>query len=217
MRDLSQRFATLGEELVRCTEACSGITLEPQRGIVPRCLIFEVVSRTDSAGCAVVGLNPGHAPERERQYYVQHGLTYDSLVSYWSAHGKSHRYAVLLRRFLDAAELTGPILWTELAKCESSGTTLPPLQTFRCCVTKFLERELSILPKDWPLIGVGRASFNALAFRFGSRPVIGVPHPTGSYGHFGRLFGKDGLRTVVATEVRAALGGAGAVWLDGAA
>jgi hypothetical protein len=216
VHDLLRQFAALGAELVECKEGCAGISLEPQRGTIPRCLVFETADRAGPVGCAVVGLNPGQAPDRERQYYMHHGLTYETLVGYWNTYGKHHRYAARIRRFLDAAGLTGPILWTELAKCESSGGNLPPLQTFRCCIAKFLERELSLLPNDWPLVAAGRTSYNALAYRFATRAVIGVPHPTGSRGHFDKLFGADGLRPAIATQLQAALAGPGlTLWLDG--
>ncbi|HMD55504.1 MAG TPA: hypothetical protein VKJ65_13225 [Phycisphaerae bacterium] len=48
-------------------------------------------------------------------------------------------------------------------------------------------KEIEGVPKDWPIFGVGRMAFNALAFLFNDRAVIGVPHPTGSFGHFNEL------------------------------
>ena len=55
----------------------------------------------------------------------------------------------------------------------------------------YLRQELEVLPKDWPLIGVGREAYKALAYLDPDRTLIGVPHPMGAYGHFRWLFEKQ--------------------------
>lgn len=101
------------------------------------------------------------------------------------------KYYTWLKRIPDNLGLRGPILWTELVKCTSKVKgTLPPLETFRICISNFLSKELESVPRSWPLIAAGKYVYQALAFRFPNRIVIGVPHPTGSYGHFQKLFSK---------------------------
>ena len=92
-------------------------------------------------------------------------------------------------KLVHALELKGPVLWTELVKCQSEPEVKElPVQTLRTCSGEFLRRELERLPENWPLFGVGWEAYKALAYLFSARTVIGVPHPTGSYGHFTALF-----------------------------
>lgn len=103
------------------------------------------------------------------------------------------KYYNSLRKLVNELGFTGPILWTELVKCESETPgELPPLQTFRDCTKIFLTEELKLIPENCPLIAVGKQVYNALAYRYPSRIVIGVPLPTGSYGHFPKLFDNSG-------------------------
>lgn len=90
---------------------------------------------------------------------------------------------------VDQIDLRGPMLWTELAKCESTKDVRGvPLATLRTCAGRYLKREIDVLPDSWPLIAVGGEAFKALAYLHPNRVIIGVPHPTGSHGHFARLF-----------------------------
>ncbi len=78
------------------------------------------------------------------------------------------------------------------------------------------QRELHAVPPDWPVIGVGAEAYKALAYLEPSRTVLGVPHPTGSWGRFFALFAADGkLRPEVAGQARQALENAvpTAAWL----
>jgi hypothetical protein len=56
------------------------------------------------------------------------------------------------------------------------------VQTVRDSIDRYLVRQISCVPTDWPLIGVGVKAFEILAYRFPLQLVIGVPHPTGSRG-----------------------------------
>ncbi len=113
----------------------------------------------------------------------------DSVKAYWvKSLAHNHRYYSYLREFLDAADHRGPILWTELVKCESAVDVKQlSVQTIRDSIDRYLIREIACVPETWPLIGVGVKAFEILAFRFPRRLVIGVPHPTGSYGQFHKL------------------------------
>jgi hypothetical protein len=132
----------------------------------------------------VVGINPGHARRAEKAYYKREGAKYKVVEQYWHRSITIRAYYKKLRELMKAFGLDGPILWTELAKCENSpGTKSPPLKTLRSCTGRFLTQELELIPKEWPLIGVGREACQALAYQYPARTVIGVPHPTGAYGN----------------------------------
>jgi hypothetical protein len=217
---LSVELSKLGHDLVTCNRACAGIVCDRTTGQVPRSLYLEIHRRLDRDGAAVVGLNPGRSTVVERQFYLDRGCTYDSVVSWYTESGTrqglNHPYYRRLRNLVDDLGLEGPILWTELAKCESEADTVdpPPLQTFRTCTGAFLERELALIPPDWPLFAVGREAYRGLADRFPTRTVIGVPHPTGSRGEFAGLFDSGRLRESAAREASDALSSTGqAVWL----
>jgi hypothetical protein len=189
----SEVIGEIGHSMVRCTMNCLGIALNPAKGIIPRCLIFEQEGRSTSMGCAIIGINPGKSRDRERRHYLDAGTTYEAVVEFWKAEISKKKYHRQLRRLVDSLGFVGPILWTELAKCENrKDNQLPPLQTFRTCTHTYLSEELNHLPPDWPIIAVGREAYTALAYRYPTRIVIGVPHVGGSYGLFPELFKKSG-------------------------
>lgn len=51
------------------------------------------------------------------------------------------------------------------------------------------------------MVAVGADAFRAVAFLEPDRRVLGIPHPTGSRGHFARLFEGDVLRSDVSAAV----------------
>jgi hypothetical protein len=191
--------------MVGCQQYCEGIALDPHTGILPRCLILETENRGASKGSAIVGINPGRSSSREREFYVTRGPTYQNTVKYWERAIRQRKYYRWLRKLVDGLGFHGPILWTELAKCQSAPETAGalPLQTFRTCAGMYLREELGSIPDTWPLIAVGKEAYKALAYLFPTRAVLGVPHPTGSYGHFPRLF-DDSQRLLPGTKVQAA-------------
>lgn len=197
---------TLGDNLVRCTVDCEGVAHNVSAGVLPRCMVFE--DRLDDAlGCVVVGLNPGRCPQSEREFYLKRGCTYHSELEFWEQTSSHIKYNTLMRKFLAAAGLAGDVLWTELAKCECGADepTIPPVQTLRRCAGLYLSQELGAMPEEWPVIAVGSDAFRAVAFLEPNRRVLGIPHPTGSRGHFARLFEGDVLRSDVSTAVSGAL------------
>lgn len=217
--NLASHINEMGRELVRCNIHCRGIALNHSDGILPRCLILEAEGRAEGKGSVIVGINPGRSKAHEREFYRLNGQTYEQEIRYWQKFIARHPYYRRLRNFADEMGFNGPILWTELVKCEnaSAESGLPPLQTFRTCTETYLQRELQAVPRDWALIAVGTESYKALAYMFASRVVIGVPHPTGSRGQFARLFDQDKrlLPGVKAQTKNISNGGRGeAVWLS---
>ena len=149
-------------------------------------------------GAVFVGINPAKPSKRsrrglqEREFYkknVKNGNAYEQVLKYWEneIHGKFHRYYTPLGKLADQLSLTGPILWTELVKCENAPSEkVPPLQTFRICTHAYLMRELKSVPDDWPIIAIGQETYDRLVFLAPGRVIIGVPHPA-SNGYFSKL------------------------------
>jgi hypothetical protein len=189
--ELKLKIYEIGQQMVSCSNKCNGIVCSLKEGVLPRCLILEIDGRTQARGSVIVGINPGHSKPPERNYYIKNGQSYDKVVEYWNASIRNRKYYSWLRLLVDQLDFTGPILWTELIKCENmQGVRIPPLQTFRTCTRTYLSTELKLISNEWPLIAVGGEVYKALAYRFPSHIVIGIPHPTGSYGQFSSLFDK---------------------------
>lgn len=181
----------LGDSLANCRHQCEGVANEPEKGIIPRCLIYEE-RKKDAPGSIVVGINPGKCSEKERQYYIDHGKNYKSFVDYWNEKVCNLAYYKKSRELITMLGFEGDMLWTDLAKCECKGENgLVPVQTLRICIDRFLEKEITILPDDFTIIALGNIAFDFCALRFSKRFVIGLPHPTGAYGTFKRL--KDNI------------------------
>lgn len=208
MNKLKECIQAIGQAMVGCNLACKGINLEPASGILPRCLFFERSEILFDVGCTVTGINPGKSSKSERSCFVSNGCSYQATFDYWIDHvAKHHLYYNRLRYLVSAVFGGNPsILWTELVKCESAdGTGEPPLQTFRTCVNQFLRKEIDAVPTTWPIFSVGKRSFELLAILYNERTVIGLPHPTGSFGHFSKLFEKGLLKSEVSENIRSIL------------
>ena len=191
-KSIKESLFKLGEKLVDCPYNCDGISHDKQKGILPRCMVFDEAVKDPSAkGAVIVGINPGKSKDNEKIFYLKNGINYGSVEAYWKENISDLKYYNQLRKLVEQLGITGPILWSELVKCENSGDKLPEIQTFRHCTGKFLKEELNIIQiVEWPIFAVGKVTFNALAYLCPERIVIGVPHPTGSHGHFSYLFDK---------------------------
>ncbi|MDH7516919.1 MAG: hypothetical protein QHH19_01015 [Candidatus Thermoplasmatota archaeon] len=175
----------IGKRLVGCKYHCEGVTNKPREGILPRCLIFE--HRKGKNGSVVVGLNPGKAKKREQEFYLDHNNTYESVKKYWDDKVKNLKYYSNLRELISMLGFDGPIVWTDLAKCQSSHKNgVVPIQTMRTCIDTYLRREIELFP-SYTIFGVGNIAFEFCALSFPEHFVVGIPHPTGSYGNFSRL------------------------------
>lgn len=212
---LQESIDQLAAELVNCHDHCAGIWLDRSAGVLPRSLYLE---RPNAAGrgCFAVGLNPGTSPQREREIYRTSGVSVKN-VNAFRASIAEIPYLARSRTVINQLKLNGPILWSNLAKCENelNRKGLPPLQTLRHCSRRFLRRELSAIPDDWVILGIGWEAYRALAYLVPERAVIGIPHPTGGFRDFRKLFADGILRDGImcrAFEVLTATE-AGAVWL----
>jgi len=190
---VEESIEQLGAELVQCTDGCAGIWLDRSRGIVLRTLFLERAA-APGRGSVAVGLNPGTSKESERSYYREGAASYARLKEY-SLKLANIPYFARTRSIIDQLGLIGPILWSNLAKCEneSGRKGLPPLQTLRHCTRRFLQRELSAVPANWAVLGLGWEAYRALAYILPDRPVVGIPHPTGGFRDFRKML-LDGVR-----------------------
>jgi hypothetical protein len=215
MSSLEQAIDELGKELVVCRDNCAGIWLEPSKGILPRSLFLERPEAI-GRGCLAVGLNPGASPPRERAFYLESEISHDRLKMYRASIG-GIPYLARARNVIDQLGLTGPILWSNLAKCEneSGRKGLPPLQTLRHCTRRFLMRELTATPTAWAVLGIGWEAYRALAYLVPERAVIGIPHPTGGFRDFRKMLANGRLREEIKDRAARHLNSPepGAVWL----
>ena len=179
---MEEEIFVIGNQMVACGLNCAGIIRNPDQGIIPRCLILELEGRDVKApGCIVVGLNPGGGHPAEFNFYLENGNTYESVVNFWHDpplpnQGRFHPYYVRLRAMVDKMGIEGPILWTELAKCQGGDL---PVDTFRKCIRNFLTREILALSQGWEIIAACKEAFQKVPYMFLGRSIIGVPHPTG--------------------------------------
>lgn len=197
MEDISNEIIKIGNELVNCpVKECEGVTNDKNSGRIPRCLFYDNQDRKEEKGCVIVGINPGIMKKNneEQLHYLSNkdSLNYDTIYLPWNKvrqNGKEHKYYKFLRDFVNNLGFKGPILWTELVKCEKQARkTQIPLQTFRICTSKYLKRELDLISDDWLIVAVGREAHKALSYLYAKRSILGIPHPTSSRGYFNKLY-----------------------------
>lgn len=177
MQRIRDGLHAIGREMVACDAGCAAASCSPQTP--PRCLYLQESERP-SVGIVVVGLNPGRANDEERAYYLSQALSYELTQRYLHDHIASINFYKRLEPLVRSLGFSGPILWTELAKCELNPLyKYVPLSMQRTCAGRFLQRELELVD-DWPVMAVGRNAFMATSMMCLHRAVIGVPHPTGS-------------------------------------
>ena len=215
----------IGTELVACRQGCKGIHLNPAAGIVPRCLMLEGHASgtppSERKGAVVVGLNPGRTSSKEAAFYLARGLHYRALKEWWRLSLSEHPYYAKIRPVIRSLGIGGRILWTDVAKCElpdgAQNADLPD-GTLDACAERFLAQELDLPPqRTWPVFALSDRAYQFVRQRFPHRVVVGLLHPTGSWGdQFARTLSPSGkaLRQDYEPQVRAILGaGRGAIWV----
>jgi hypothetical protein len=188
----------IGEELICDKDYLNypDLLYDPENGILPRYLVYYDYNRKeDGVGCVIVGLNPGQSDEKEHRFYIDNGASYENSLRYWKDRIQNLPYYVRLRNIANEFGFLGPILWTELVKCENStkGKNLC-VETIRDDINKYLFREIDVISEEWPLIGVGRRAYEILSYSFPKRFIIGLPHVTGSYGGYYKLFNNGKIK-----------------------
>lgn len=187
---IKQGIAKIGKALIKDKNYKNypDLVCDQSKGIIPRGLIFEDEGRDlNATGSVIVGLNPGQSTKDERVYFKkafdENRLTYQVHVDFWNGKYRNWKYHNRLRSVSDKLGLKGPILWTELVKCESKIKGRLRVQTVRDDIHKYLLKEISVIPESWPLIGAGEEAYKILSYSFPNRLVVGVPHPTGTFGN----------------------------------
>ena len=209
-------LVAIRNDVFACTRRCNGVACVPDLGIRPRGPLIESGDRA-SVGALIVGLNPGGSDDLEREVLRRptHATEWESWI-----HGRTERnlYLERLRRFAHAIGVRGPIIWSNVAKCECApGRRGLSLLTQRDCAHRFLVRELDVVPKTWVAIAAGQDAFQALAFLSLNRVVLGIPHPTGAHPAFSRLWNPDkSLRLPIQHAVASMIanGQSSAAWLS---
>ena len=195
LEDQIGNIEALREAIGGCTLRCTGIVCDAPKGRPPRGLLLEG-SDLDSQGTIVVGLNPGHASTSEVATLRGQPKPHEAWGAYWENHLRlANQYYIGVGELLRQCGRVGPILWTNLAKCESPPNVRGgvPLQTLSTCMERYFQYEVWTVPRSWPFLALGREVRTAVTFRFPERIIAGVPHPSGSKPNFRRLFDPDGV------------------------
>lgn len=176
----------LGNKLVKCNLNCDGIKNNPKQGVIPRCLIVE--KQNGKNNCIVVGLNPGKCKEKEKKYYLNKNVKYSAISEYFfESNLHNAPYFKRTRDLISKLNFNGDILWTDLAKCECADKNgRLPIQTLRVCINNYLRKEVEIF-KCTTIFALGNVAFNFCALSFPNHFIVGIPHPSGSYGNFSKL------------------------------
>lgn len=216
IRKSISRVEKLGKRVVGCDLQCADIINDWDKGITPRAPCLDHPERKPD--CIVIGMNPGHAGAEERKRYRECASEspkkrYDAQKCYFGEKFKERR-----RYFGQAREFAGKlkyknILWTNLCKCENEGKgkIVPPIQTFRNCMKRFLKCELECFPRT-SIIALGKKAFETVSYLFPDRCILGIPHPSGSQGGmFSKVLKKDDKK--LRKLVRAAKKNKAAIWL----
>jgi hypothetical protein len=193
LNKIEKKIRRIGKKMVKCRKQCKGVTHNLKEGIIPRCLWFDTYKKKNNKGCIVVGINPGIPKNKDAQLFFKNEVTlYDKQVKWlknltYPYKGTSNYYTKLVNFIRKLLKIKGPILWTELVKCQlkrKGGKLLK--DTIRICMKKFLKKELEIIPRKWPIIAIGSKSYQEI--QDSNHLVIGIPHSTGPYAN--KLFDK---------------------------
>lgn len=183
IEDLERQVGRFAECARGCANVgrCAGVEADAKLGVVPRGVFFERGhNKWPARGWVVVGLNPGKASKRERNAILSGSCP----AEYWTDYVKDvHGYYTRIRECIRAVSPVGPIIWTELVKCQSEPSMALPPSTVRTCFYRHLRRELKAYPANWIVVAVGKVAFSHLVLGESSRAVIGITHPTGAYGN----------------------------------
>jgi len=69
LNTLQEKIFQIREKLVNYKENCSGVTVDRGKGIIPRCLVLEVVSHNDEEiGSVIVGITLGNQKTKNASF-----------------------------------------------------------------------------------------------------------------------------------------------------
>lgn len=194
---LSDHIKQIGQSLVNCGISCADIknhVAVPGCRIPPRCLYLDKDRDQNSPGVVVVGINPGIMLRREQRYidscFKNEQISYHDVEAAWRKYGKHRRYyrygeeVINHINCLSNKTWIGPILWTELVKCQNGDGIKAyhkiSRSTFRNCTSRYLKNELAKIPRKFLMLGIGRFAYEALSFLCPEHSLLGIPHLTGA-------------------------------------
>lgn len=161
---------------------CKGIHYDRTEGIIPRCLFLEErKANATNEITVVIGLNPGISGKAERQG-LANVTDYHEVLDFFGNEYKKHPFYKRATALVDGLGFNGPILWTEIAKCEGKQIWR---ETMVFCASNYLIKEIELVKTYFDsvrFIVLSRRAFDPLIFLLNNDKVLGVPHPTGSYG-----------------------------------
>lgn len=212
--DLVDTVNVIGAELAACRNGCEGVLVDAKQGIIPRGLLLEM--RDAEKGAAIVlGMNPGQGDDDERAAFRMDPSYSRSVTFMLEKRLRVHPYYTRLRTLIADIGVNGHLLWTELAKCQNAPgfASVLPDETNRTCTARFLRREVAAMPAESPIFAVGRDAYRAATYLFLDRAVIGLPHPTGSRGHWHGLFDAGRVKDNVRSAINAIIATNRAAWV----
>jgi hypothetical protein len=184
-KELNLKINKIGKRMVNCSLSCEGIENNKKEGIIPRGLYLETKDRVGDKGIIVVGMNPGRMQKDDKEYrdilkdvasYKNYVKAFEDNILY------KHPYFERTRKVLDILGFVGPIIWTEIVKCQSKENGKLSFSAIRNCVHRFLKKEIDLI--DYPLLALGDKSYNTCLLIFPERKIIGCPHPSGANSSF---------------------------------
>ena len=188
LEQLKNKIYQIGQEMVNCSLNCNGIENKKKIGAIPRGLYLETEKRTKEKGIIVVGMNPGKIDNDPQEYkdILKEKCSYQNYIESFKKNilHKSP-YFERTREILDILNFTGPILWTEIVKCQSEENGKLDFPTIRNCAHKFLKNEVALV--DYPILALGDKAYPTCLLIFPERKIIGSPHPSGANPRFHRF------------------------------
>lgn len=201
IEELNIKINKIGQQMVNCPLSCEGIENKKKEGIIPRGLFLETNGRTGDNIIVIVGMNPGRMQKDDKEYkdtlkdvksYKNYAKSFENKVLY------KHPYFKKTREVLGILNFNGPILWTEIVKCQSEENGKLPYSTIRKCVHTFLKEEVKLID-DSIIMALGDKAYNTCLLIFPERKIIGCPHPSGANSGFHKFLNdlKDKKQSIV--------------------
>jgi hypothetical protein len=185
MQIFKSKIDEIGQKVTNCIFCLKckeegGTNYDRASGIIPRCLFFEERKENKEIVIAI-GQNPGLSGKNEREE-LANIHNYSVVKEFFNTKYKGHPFYKRATNLIETLGLNGHILWTELAKCEGKHIIN---ETLAFCASNYLVEELEHAKKNYKkvtIIALGKRTYNSLIFLFPNQKILGVPHPTGSWG-----------------------------------
>jgi len=179
-----KELCKLWENLVRCPLNCDGITNDPKKWIIPRCLFIEEWKKWGKS-CIVIWLNPWKSKNKEQKFYIENWIKFETLQNYFNNSWLKNYWSYYkpIREIIYKLWYNENIIWTELVKCECSGKNWTlPLQTLRTCINRYLRKEINMIDGDI-IFAVWKDSYEFCSLSFPNHFIVWITHPASRSWH----------------------------------